>query len=108
VDNLPVETMADLGEGPIIAIDVKASLEHGGSRSAPRQRPPSIAETVMRVLLLGTANTSEAARRHADLLIKPRAEDVGLFEFHQIDAARDAGREAARDALEVAPATLFA
>jgi hypothetical protein len=42
------------------------------------------------------------------LLIKPRAEGVGLFEFHQLDAARDAGREAARDALEVAPAELFA
>jgi predicted acylesterase/phospholipase RssA len=108
VDNLPVETVADLGEGPIIAVDVKASLEHAGGRAAPRQRPPSIAETVMRVLLLGTANTSEAARRHADLLIKPRAEGVGLFEFHQLDAAREAGREAARDALEVAPPALFA
>ena len=108
VDNLPVETMADLGEGPIVAVDVKASVERAGGRAAPRERPPGIAETVMRVLLLGTANTSEAARRHADLLIKPRAEGVGLFEFHQIDAAREAGREAAREALEVAPAALFA
>jgi NTE family protein len=108
VDNLPVETMADLGEGPIIAVDVKAGVEHGGRRSGPRQRPPTIGETVMRVLLLGTANTSEAARRHADLLIKPQAEGVGLFEFHQIDAAREAGREAAREALEVAPPVLFA
>ncbi len=98
VDNLPVETMADLGEGPIIAVDVKASLEQTGSRRAARQRPPSIAGgRVMRVPLLGTANTSEAARRHADVLIKPRAEGVGLFEFHQIDAAREAGRDAARE-----------
>ena len=58
----------------------------------------------MRVLLLGSANTSEPARRHADLLIKPRAEGVGLFEFHQLDAAR----EAAREALAVAPPMLFA
>ena len=108
VDNLPVETVADLGEGPIIAVDVKASAEQPRGRAGPRQRPPSIGETVMRVLLLGTANTSEAARRHADLLIKPRAEGVGLFEFHQLDAAREAGREAARDALEVAPAALLA
>ena len=108
VDNLPVETMADLGEGPIIAVDIKASAEQSGSRTAQRERPPSIGETAMRVLLLGTANTSEAARRHADLLIKPHAEGVGLFEFHQIDAAREAGREAAREALEVAPAALFA
>ena len=70
----PVEPTADLGEGPLIAVDIKASVEHPGSRRAPRQRPPRIAETVMRVLLLGTANTSEAVRRHADLLIEPRAD----------------------------------
>ena len=52
------------------------------------------------MLLLGSANTSEAARRHADLVIKPRAEGVALLEFHQIDAAREAGRAAAREALE--------
>jgi predicted acylesterase/phospholipase RssA len=51
-------------------------------------------------LLIGSANTSEAARRHADLVIKPRAEAIGLLEFHQLDAAREAGRVAAREALE--------
>ena len=60
------------------------------------------------MLLLGSANTSEAARRHADLVIKPRAEGVGLLEFHQLDAAREAGRAAAREALEHAPAGLWA
>ena len=59
------------------------------------------------MLLLGSANTSEAARRHADLVIKPRAEGVSLLEFHQIDVARAAGR-VAREALENAPGTLFA
>jgi len=33
------------------------------------------------LILLGSENTSEAARRHADLVIRPRAEGVGLFEF---------------------------
>ena len=60
------------------------------------------------MLLLGSSNTSEAARRHADLVIKPRAEGVSLLEFHQIDVAREAGRAAAREALEDAPRTLFA
>jgi NTE family protein len=59
------------------------------------------------VLLLGSANTSEAARRHADLVIKPRAEGVSLLEFHQIDVARAAGRAAAREALETAPGMFF-
>jgi NTE family protein len=114
-DNLPVKTMADMGEGPIIAVDVKATFER--SRSGPAvvrasgdrpPRPPSLGETLTRVLLLGSENTSEAARRHADLLIKPRAEGVGLLEFHQLDAVREAGRAAAREALERAPAGLFA
>jgi NTE family protein len=106
VDNLPVEPMAQMGEGPIIAVDVKATFDPArGDGSQPARAPraprtPTIGETLMRVLLLGSSDTSEAARRHADLLIKPTAEGVGLLEFHQIDAAREAGRAAAREALE--------
>jgi predicted acylesterase/phospholipase RssA len=120
VDNLPVGAMADLGEGPVIAVDVKATFESGPKRrrqasaeelghERPRgDRPPSLGETLARVLLLGSANTSDAARRHADLVIKPRAEGVGLLEFTQLDAAREAGRAAAREALQNAPPSLFA
>ena len=110
VDNLPVGLMAGLGEGPVIAVDVKASLGHaeGGRASAGTLRPPSLAETLTRVLLLGSANTSEAAYRHADVVISPRAPGVGLLEFHQIDEAREAGRAAARDALAEMPELLFA
>ena len=113
VDNLPVGVMAALGEGPVIAVDVKATFERapgGGNGAAPRDaaRTPSLAETLTRVLLLGSADTSEAARRHADLVIRPRAEGVGLLEFHQIDAAREAGRIAARAALEALPPALGA
>lgn len=115
VDNLPVRPMAELGEGPIIAVDVKATIDGGGVErahgdghpGARAARPPGLGETLARVLLLGSANTSEMARRYADLLIKPRAPGVGLLEFHQIDAAREAGRAAAREALETAPEILF-
>ncbi len=106
VDNLPVEAMARMGEGPIIAVDVKATFDSGRDGTPPQpasprpERVPTIGETLTRVLLLGSTNTSESARRHADLVIKPRAEGVGLLEFHQIDAAREAGRVAAREALE--------
>ena len=114
VDNLPIRPMADMGEGPIIAVDVKAAFD--GSKHGPAvsrsegerlRRPPSLGETLARVLLLGSANTTEAARRYADLLIKPHAEGVGLLEFHQLDTARAAGRVAAREALERAPTSLF-
>ncbi len=115
LDNLPVKAMAEMGEGPIIAVDVKAAFERSkdrpavvGVRDDRPPRPPRLGETLMRVLLLGSENTTEAARRHADLLIKPRAEGVGLLEFHQLDTAREAGRVAAREALEQAPASWFA
>lgn len=122
IDNLPVGVMATLGEGPIVAVDVKATVERPAGaaakpsarleRARPRyagggERPPALGETLTRVLLLGSSKTSDAARRHADLVIRPRSEGVGLLEFHQIDRAREAGRAAARAALADAPDALF-
>jgi NTE family protein len=115
VDNLPVKALADMGEGPIIAVDVKAvpgrpehSREAGRATDVRPPRPPSLPETLTRLLLLGSQNTSQAARQHADLVIRPRAEGIGLFEFASLDAAREAGRVAAREVLERAPASLVA
>ncbi len=115
VDNLPVKAMADMGEGPIIAVDVKATPRRPKNgpeglrgRDDRPPRPPSLGETLTRLLMLGSENTAQAARRHADLVIKPHAEGVGLLEFDQLDAAREAGRAAAREALERAPTSLVA
>ena len=115
IDNLPVKAMADMAEGPIIAVDVKATPQRPkNGPEGPRARvdrpprPPSLGETLTRLLQLGTGNTSLAARRHTDLVIKPRVEGVGLLEFDQLDTAREAGRAAAREALERAPASLLA
>jgi predicted acylesterase/phospholipase RssA len=123
VDNLPVGPMAELGEGPVIAVDVKPNAERpqtpgrAAAASADDSRTdaegnggdpaglqmamtPTLAETLTRVLLLGSANTSEAASRHADIVIRPRVAGIGLLEFHQLDAAREAGRAAAQVWLE--------
>jgi len=103
--------MADTGEGPIIAVDVKATPKRPEGPSAEDDRPPrppSLGETLTRLLLLGNQNTAQAARCHADLVIKPRAEGVGLLEFASLDMAREAGRAAAREALERAPVGLVA
>jgi NTE family protein len=115
IDNLPVKALADMGEGPVIAVDVKAAQgrpEHGPAGARVRDdrppRPPSLGETLTRLLLLGSEDTSAAARRHADLVIEPRAQGVGLLEFGQLDTAREAGRVAAREALERTPASLVA
>jgi EmrB/QacA subfamily drug resistance transporter len=104
VDNLPVKVMADLSEGPVIAVDVKATFERRSTRGQPSsdrasRALPSFGETLTRVLLLGSENTSESARRYADLTIRPRVDGVGFLEFHQLDAAREAGRAAVDVAL---------
>jgi NTE family protein len=106
VDNLPITTLAALGEGPLIAVDVKASVEGLHKREGGPRLPP-LGETLMRVMLFGSSDTSQAARRHADLIIKPRNDGVGLLEFHQLDRARESGRVAAHEALASAPAALF-
>jgi NTE family protein len=106
VENLPIEVLAQLGEGPLIAIDIKATIE-GGRRRSGEPRLPSLGETLMRVMLLGSSDTSQAARKHADLIINPRNEGIGFLEFHQLDRARESGRAAAREALAGAPAALF-
>jgi len=109
LDNLPLEPMSSAGEGPVLAIDIKGEGQarrrpaaHGPeSRSAHHtaRRLPSLPETISRIALLSSANTDDSARRHADMTLTVRVGGVGLLEFHQIDAAREAGREAARAAL---------
>ncbi len=115
LDNLPLAPMSSSGEGPVLAIDIKGGDERpaGAADSAasqPAARPPrlpSLPETMARIALLSSANTDESARRYADMTIPVRVPGVGLLEFHQIDAAREAGRVAATAALEDAPEWLL-
>ena len=112
LNNLPVEPMAITGEGPIVSVDIRAGgrkpdggKSAGGSNSRP-PRVPGLLETLVRVILLGSSDTAAAAAAHSDVVITPDTDGVGLLEFHQIDAAREAGREAARAALELVPREL--
>lgn len=114
LDNLPLAPMSATGEGPVLAIDIKGGEDPSRDRAAVsparsqrEPRLPSLPETMARVALLSSANTDEAARRHADYTIKVRVPGVGLMEFHQIDQARAAGRDAALAALENAPEWLL-
>jgi len=111
LDNLPIAPMSSSGEGPVLAIDIKGGEGHahraqGVARPSRPPRLPSLPETMARIALLSSANTDEAARRHADMTISVRVPGVGLLEFHQIDAAQEAGRLAAIAAIEDAPAWL--
>ena len=118
LDNLPLAPMSSSGEGPVLAIDIKGSDDRGpsGGASAGRRQPVRAPAAGCRrcprrwrASRCSAARTpDESARRHADLTIEMRVSGVGLLEFHQIDAARDAGRGAALAALENAPAWLLA
>jgi predicted acylesterase/phospholipase RssA/CRP-like cAMP-binding protein len=112
IDNLPVRALAADGEGPIVAVDIKAGFapsgQSGRRRGSAEEPAPSILETLTRVLLLASANETRAAVEAADLVITVRSDGVGLLEFHQLDQAREAGRRAAHEALAEAPPVLFA
>ncbi len=121
LNNLPVDQMALSAEGPVIAVDVTARAEPAGHNGtvASSRRPredwpwdddapmPTIGETITRLVLLGSIDTADAARRHADLVVLPEDDGVGLLEFHMLDAMRAAGSRAARRALVDAPPSLF-
>jgi predicted acylesterase/phospholipase RssA/CRP-like cAMP-binding protein len=97
LDNLPVDALADRDEGPIIAVDV--GLGSIGRRPLDPPRMPTLAETLLRTALLGSADSMRHARARAALVISPDVGGVGMFEWHEIDTARDAGRRAAEEAL---------
>ena len=107
IDNLPIDTLA-AAEGPIVAVDV-APRERGPERVQQSRRPgrrrpavaplPTVAEALARTLVLGSCEAAEAARRAAAVSIVPDTSGVGMFEFHQLDVLRAAGRAAARRAL---------
>jgi NTE family protein len=122
LDNLPVETMAADAEGPVIAVDVTRAAvwrPRGPSNASPRARVrrvisgqdvalPRLGETLLQTLAVGSNDTVTAARRHADVVITPAVDGVGLLDWHQLPQMRQAGRSAVRHLLEHDPAALRA
>jgi predicted acylesterase/phospholipase RssA len=115
LDNLPVATMARTGEGPVIAVDVTGRMgQFGPARrkglerlGRPLRRAltgseapiPRLGETIVRTLTVGSIDTVAAARLHADLVITPAVESIGLMEWQSLHRVRELGRAAARDVL---------
>ena len=97
LNNLPIDAMADAAEGPIVAVDVVRRLE-----AVADEEPtlPSIMETLSRATVLGSVERAERNRGLALLVITPDAQDIPLRDFRALDRAVEAGREAARRALE--------
>ncbi|MDC8981943.1 DHA2 family efflux MFS transporter permease subunit [Mycobacterium marinum] len=99
LDNLPVSTLAT-SDGPLIAV----SLASGEVPGAPLQpdgppRVPGIGDTLIRTMTIGSQRGADVALGLAQVVIRPDTSAVGLLEFHQIDAAREAGRAAARESM---------
>ncbi len=115
LDNLPVATMARSGEGPVLAVDVTGRM--GQFKEAQRpwlaelERPirrvltgseadiPRLGETIVRTVTVGSNDTVAAARLHADLVITPRVDDVGMLEWKAMARVVERGRQATREAL---------
>jgi NTE family protein len=119
LDNLPVETMARVGEGPVIAVDVtgiRGEVRHprrpglarlGGTvrkaLTGSEAEIPRLGETILRTVMIGSVDTLAAAREHADMVISPAVEGVGLLDWRSIARVRDLGRRAAEEALDAEP-----
>jgi NTE family protein len=99
IRNLPVGVMADMNEGPVMAIDV-------GGRFEPELEAdgwpglPGVGETLMRSVLLGSAAMTDSVSARADLLIEPEVTDLKMLAFHEIDKAVEIGRRAAEENLD--------
>jgi len=116
LDNLPVATMANERQGPVVASDVTGRMgpfrRPGRPRLAKLMHPlrraltgteaelPRLGETVMRTVTVGSIDTVAAARRHADLLITPPVDRVGLMDWKRLDEVHEIGRRTAHEALE--------
>ena len=96
LNNLPVDEMTASAEGPVIAVDVVRRLEG----SADDASLPTIMETLSRATVLGSVERAEHNRSLALLVISPDVNDIPLRDFRSLDRAVEAGRAAARDALD--------
>lgn len=120
LDNLPVATMAQRGEGPVIGVDVGGKpgdfrkphkpliarmltpLRRGLTGS--EAEIPRLQETIMRSVTVGGVDSALAARAHSDLAISPAVGEIGIMAWEMFPRMRELGRRATREALEANPA----
>ena len=97
LDSIPASALAG-SDGPLIAVNVAFEPD---SPTRPDSPPmvPGIGDTLMRTMAIGGQMAVESALAQVQVVIRPDIRAIGLLEFHQIDAAREAGRVAAREAL---------
>jgi predicted acylesterase/phospholipase RssA len=101
LDNLPVDLLTERDEGPVVAVNIPmgGGARQEGSR-APSTRIPSLGETLLRTMMIGSGGAVAAARAAGAHVLTPAPRGVGLLEFHQYDRMVESGRAAARALLE--------
>jgi EmrB/QacA subfamily drug resistance transporter len=101
LDNLPVGLLTERDEGPILAVNIAMGGGGGGrtTRTGP-PRMPSMGDTLLRVMMIGSGGAVQAARDAGATVITPPPLGVGTLEWHQMDLIVEAGRMAARRLLE--------
>ena len=94
-DNCPVDAFAGEHEGPVVAVQI------GGVDSAGRDgRIPTLGEVLVRTMLMADRSQGPGeGPSPAAVTVVPDTRGIGLFEFFQLDEAREAGLEAGRAAI---------
>jgi predicted acylesterase/phospholipase RssA len=107
LDNLPVGLLTERDEGPLVAVNISMGGSErppglGATAASPTrpQRVPSLGETLLRTMFIGSGGAVEAARDAGAVVVTPATLGVGLLEFHQLDRMVEAGREAGRAVLD--------
>ena len=99
IRNLPIDVMADMAEGPVVAVEVGGRFEPPpGHDGAPAL--PAIGETLMRSVMLGSAAAGSSVVARADLLLEPEVSGMKMMAFGEIDHGIAIGRAAAEQRIE--------
>ena len=117
LEPFPVAAMAVDGEGPIIGVGGASSPTAPVGQIGTELRLtgindeaaglPSTLQTLLRVMDLVCYN-SPGVMDDVDVLITPDVGDTGILQFDRLDSMIDAGREAARRALDQCDLSMFA
>jgi predicted acylesterase/phospholipase RssA len=121
LDNIPAAVMAELGEGPMIAVDVslreELSLEAWGgvlpsvrqvignrlSPFAPRLAYPSIFHILVRSTTLGSVRQARRTKEQVDLYLEPPVAGYNLFAWDDIEQIAAAGYRYALERIRAWP-----
>jgi NTE family protein len=111
MNNLPIDVMAGYGRGPVVGVDVAgdarldvpadyADLPRLELLNRLRHGAPGLAHILMRTGTVGNEYQRREARRHADLLLEPPLDGVGLRDWQKYDRAVAEGYEYASRMIE--------